>query len=83
MTAAEDNPERLRPERLRSEAAFASLCRAAPILPSSSKTIRYRLNRDCNRDANNQALQTVAMVCMRCDERTQAYVQRRSAEGKL
>jgi transposase len=76
LTAAGDNPE-----RLRSEAAFASLCGVAPIPASSGKTVRHRLNRDGNRDAN-RALQTVAVVRMRWDERTRAYVQRRSAEGK-
>ena len=76
MTAAEANPKRLRPERLRSEATFASLCRTAPILPSSSKMICYRLIRDGSRDANHRALQTMAVVRMRWDERTRAYVPR-------
>ena len=76
LTAAGDNPE-----RLRSEAAFANLCGVAPIPASSGKKVRYRLNRDGNRDAN-RALQTVAVVRMRWDERTRAYVERRSAEGK-
>jgi transposase len=76
LSAAGDNPE-----RLRSEAAFANLCGVAPIPASSGKKVRYRLNRDGNRDAN-RALQTVAVVRMRWDERTRVYVERRSAEGK-
>ena len=76
LIAAGDNPE-----RLRSEATFANLCGVAPIPASSGKTIRHRLNRNGNRDAN-RALRTVAVVRMRWDERTQAYVEKRTAEGK-
>jgi len=47
LAAAGDNPE-----RLRSESAFAHLCGVAPILASSGKTNRHRLNRAGNRDAN-------------------------------
>jgi transposase len=40
----------------------------------------HRLNRGGDRGANN-ALHTVALVRMRYDERTRAYVLRRTAEG--
>jgi len=40
LITAGDNPD-----RLRSEAAFAALCGAAPIPASSGKTNRHRLNR--------------------------------------
>ncbi|MCU4185750.1 IS110 family transposase [Acidiferrimicrobium sp. IK] len=40
LVAAGDNPD-----RLRSEAAFAMLCGAAPVEASSGKTVRHRLNR--------------------------------------
>lgn len=40
------------PERLRSEAEFASLCGVAPLLASSGKTERHRLNREGDRRAN-------------------------------
>ena len=70
-----------KPERLRSEAALASLCGVNPLEASSGKTVRHRLNRGGNRSANN-ALWTIAMVRMRSDPRTQAYVDRRTAEGK-
>ncbi len=76
LIAAGDNPE-----RLRSEATFANLCGVAPIPASSGKMIRHRLNRNGNRDAN-RALRTVAVVRMRWDKRTQAYVEKRTAEGK-
>jgi Transposase IS116/IS110/IS902 family len=64
-----------------SEAAFAHLCGAAPIPASSGKTIRHRLNRHGNRDAN-RALYVIAVCRVRRDERTRAYVARRTAEGK-
>src|SRR5918994_2639842 len=40
------------PERLRSEAAFAMLCGAAPLPASSGRTDRHRLNRGGDRQAN-------------------------------
>jgi transposase len=39
------------PERLRSEASFASLCGVSPVEASSGKVVRHRLNRGGNRDA--------------------------------
>lgn len=76
LIAAGDNPE-----RLKSEAAFAHLCGVAPIPASSGKTVRHRLNIRGNRDAN-RALYVVAFGRMSRDERTKAYVARRTAEGK-
>ena len=76
LVAAGDNPD-----RLRSEAAWAHLCGTAPIPASSGKITRYRLNRGGDRQANH-ALYRIAMVRMRHDHRTQAYVERRSAEGR-
>ncbi|WP_330109681.1 IS110 family transposase [Methylophaga thalassica] len=77
VTVAGDNPE-----RLRNEAALAALCGVNPLpLPASSgKTIRHRLNRGGNREANN-ALWTIALVRARSDPRTRLYVARRTAEG--
>jgi transposase len=75
LVTAGDNPE-----RLRSEAAFAQLCGVAPIPASSGRTTRHRLNRGGDRDAN-RALYLVATGRMAWDERTQAYVARRTAEG--
>jgi len=76
LAVAGDNPE-----RLRSEAALAALCGVNPLPASSGKTVRHRLNRGGNRSANN-ALWTIAMVRMRSDPRTRAYVARRTVEGK-
>lgn len=75
IAAAGDNPE-----RLHSEAALAALCGVNPLPASSGKTIRHRLNRGGDRQANN-ALWTSAMVRMRSEPRTRAYVERRTAEG--
>ena len=47
LAAVGDNPQ-----RLRSEAAFSMLCGASPIPASSGKTVRHRLNRGGNRQAN-------------------------------
>ncbi len=69
------------PERLNSEASFASLCGVSPVEASSGKVVRHRLNRGGNRDANH-ALHLICVVRMRVDERTRRYVARRSAEGK-
>lgn len=75
LITAGDNPA-----RIRSDAAFAHLCGVAPIPASSGKTNRHRLNQGGDRAANH-ALWRIAMVRMTCDERTRAYVARRTAEG--
>ena len=75
IVAAGDNPE-----RLRSEAALAALCGVNPLQASSGKTSRHRLNRGGNRQANN-ALWTIALVRMRSEPRTRAYVEKRTNEG--
>ncbi|KKD03105.1 transposase [Streptomyces sp. WM6386] len=75
LASAGDNPE-----RMRSEGAFAHLAGVAPIPASSGRTHRHRLNRGGDRAANN-ALHTIVLVRMRYDERTRAYVARRTKEG--
>jgi len=76
LIVAGDNPQ-----RLGSEASFASLCGVSPVEASSGKVVRHRLNRGGNRDAN-RALHLICVVRMRVDERTRRYVARRTAEGK-
>ena len=76
LTTAGDNPE-----RLRSEAALAHLCGAAPIPVSSGRTDRHRLNRGGDRAANN-SLYVIALCRMRHDPRTKAYVDRRTKQGR-
>lgn len=68
------------PHRLRSEAAFAMLCGAAPLPASSGKTQRHRLNRGGDRAANS-ALHLAVVTRMRVDQRTKDYVARRTAQG--
>ncbi len=68
------------PERLRSEAAWAHMCAAAPIPASSGKTIRHRLNPGGNRQANH-ALWRIVFTRMGSHPATRAYVERRTAEG--
>lgn len=67
-------------DRLRSEAAFAMLCGAAPIPASSGRTTRHRLNRGGDRQAN-AALYRVALCRLRWDPRTRAYTERRTKDG--
>ena len=70
------------PERIHNEAAFAKLCGVAPQPASSGRTNgRHRLSRSGDRQANS-ALYIIAIVRMRHDERTRAYVERRTAEGR-
>jgi transposase len=76
LIVAGDNPQ-----RLGSEASFASLCGVAPIEASSGKVVRHRLNRGGNREAN-RALYMICLARMRRDRRTQKYVARRTGEGK-
>ena len=69
------------PERLGSEAEFASLCGVAPLLASSGKTERHRLNRGGDRRAN-RALYQIAVTRMSYDQRTKDYVEKRKRDGK-
>ena len=48
LVAAGDNPR-----RMKSEKSFAALCGASPVPASSGQTVRHRLNRGGNRQANN------------------------------
>jgi transposase len=75
LTTAGDNPD-----RLHSDAAFARLCGVAPLPASSGRTDRHRLNRGGDRAANN-ALWRVVLVRMATDQRTRAYLARRTTQG--
>jgi transposase len=76
LTAAGDNHD-----RLKDEASFAALCGVSPVERSSGKSQRRRLNRGGNRQAN-AALFRIVLSRLRWEERTRAYLQRRTAEGK-
>jgi transposase len=75
LVTAGDNPH-----RLRSEAAFAMLCGAAPLPASSGRTQRHRLNRGGDRQAN-AALYRIVLCRVRWDPRTRAYAARRTTQG--
>jgi transposase len=75
LVTAGDNPH-----RLRSQAAFAMLCGAAPLPASSGRTQRHRLNRGGDRQANC-AFYRIVLCRLRWDPRTRVYAQRRTAEG--
>lgn len=68
------------PDRLHSEAGFASLCGVSPVPASTGKTVRHRLNRGGDRQTN-RALYMVVITRMGHDARTRAYVARRTAQG--
>jgi transposase len=76
IATAGDNPG-----RLRSEASFAALLGTSPVDASSGKQERHRLNRGGDREANS-AVYRIVLTRMSHDPRTQAYVARRTAEGK-
>jgi transposase len=70
------------PGPIHSEGAFAMLGGAAPIPANSGQvTTHYRLSRYGDRQLN-RAFHTVVLSRMRWDADTQAYVRRRTAEGK-
>ena len=69
------------PGRLRSEAAWAHLCGAAPIPASSGKVTRHRLNPGGDRQANH-ALWRIVFTRLGSHAATRAYAERRTAEGK-
>jgi transposase len=75
LVTAGDNPH-----RLRSDAAFAMLCGAAPLPASSGRTTRHRLNRGGDRHAN-AALHRIVLCRLHWDPRTRAYAQQRTTEG--
>ncbi|PZG95463.1 IS110 family transposase [Streptomyces sp. NTH33] len=68
-------------DRLRDEASFAALCGVSPVERSSGKSQRRRLNRGGNRQAN-AALYRIVLSRLRWEERSRAYLLRRTAEGK-
>jgi transposase len=75
LVTAGDNPDRLRSER-----AWAHLCGVTPVPASSGKTIRHRLNRGGDRQANS-ALYRIVLTRTSSHDETRRYMQRRRAEG--
>ena len=69
------------PGRCRNEAAFARLAGVAPLEASSGQNTRHRLNRRGDRQLN-RVLHTIAVTRSRYCPHTQAYIAKRTAEGK-
>jgi transposase len=70
------------PGRIHSEAAFAMLAGVAPIPATSGKvTNRHRLNRHGDRQLN-RALHTIVLSRLRYDDRTRAYADRSTQQGR-
>ena len=69
------------PGRCRNEAAFARLAGVAPLEASPGQNTRHRLNRRGDRQLN-RALHTIAVTRSRYCPHTQAYIAKRTAEGK-
>ncbi len=77
LVTAGDNPE-----RLRSEGSFAALTGSSPLEASSGPRKRHRLNRGGDRDAN-AALHMIAVNRLaNGDQRTRAYVRKRTGSDK-
>lgn len=75
LTSAGENIDRFPNER-----ACAHLCGVHPIPANSGKTVRHRLNRGGDRQAN-RALHMIVVCRLRYCERSRAYMERRLAEG--
>jgi transposase len=69
------------PSRFKHEAAFARCNGTAPLPASSGKTVRHRLSRGGDRQANN-AIHTIALMRAKHQPETRAYLDRRISEGK-
>jgi transposase len=67
--------------RCRDEAAFAALAGASPLLASSGRTHRHRLNRGGDRQLN-RALHTIMLTRWRDCPRTRTYIEKRRNDGK-
>ena len=69
------------PGRCRSEAAFARLASVAPLQASSGQNTRHRLSRYGDRQLN-RAIHTIAITRTRDCPKTQAYIAKRTSQGK-
>jgi transposase len=65
------------PHRLSSDAAFAALTGTSPVLASSGRTDRHRLNRGGDRHAN-AALHQIIVVRMKSHQPTRDYITKRT-----
>ena len=77
VTAAGDNPE-----RLKSEAAFASMCGVSPIEASSDNATRHRFGHSGNRQANHALWRIVMVRLSTGDPATKAYLRIPARRGQ-
>ncbi len=76
LVTAGDNPD-----RLQSEGSWAHLCGVAPLPASTGKTLRHRLNRGGDRQAD-AALYRIVLTRMSNHPETRCYVTRRRNQGR-
>ncbi len=69
------------PARIRRESSLAALCGVSPVDCSSGRQQRHRLNQGGDRQANS-ALWRIVQSRLQHDPRTQAYLDKRTREGK-
>jgi len=69
------------PARIRRESSLAALCGVSPVDCSSGRQQRHRLNQGGDRQANS-ALWRIVHSRLLNDPRTQAYLEKRTSEGK-
>jgi hypothetical protein len=69
------------PSRFKHEAAFARCNGTSPLPASSGKTVRHRLSRGGDRQANN-AIHTIVVIRAKHQPQTRAYLHRRISEEK-
>ena len=81
LTAAKLVGEIAGASRFATDAKLARAAGLAPILVSSGKTDRHRLDRGGNRQIN-AAIHRIAVTRARCHPETRAYLDRKRAEGK-
>lgn len=81
LTAAKLVGEIAGAKRFANDAKLARAAGISPIPASSGRTDRHRLDRGGNRQIN-AAIHRVAVTRARCHPETQAYIQRKKAEGK-
>jgi len=74
--SAGDNPDRMKSAR-----SLAALWGTPPVELTSGQTVRHRLNRGGDRQANS-ALYRIIVSRMKYDEETIRYVKKRKSEGK-
>lgn len=69
------------PSRFANKHAFASYCGCAPVERASGRNRRMQLNTGGNRRLN-RTCHMIALVRLKCEARTKAFINRKEQEGK-